>query len=149
MATSYSEIYDRALYRFRSYDLAKLANSDLDYVLRRFLDSAVSDFAPVCLVDLNDRDEAAAEFTATLDNEVQEILALGMSYYWLSAQIMDQELLRNALSTKDYTYFSPANLLRESQDLRDSVRKEYRNRIVQYTYHHGDIAGVKVSKTGG
>ena len=46
------------------------------------------------------------------------------------------------MSTKDYTYFSPANLLRESQTLRDSLRKEYRDRIVQYTYHHGDIASI-------
>lgn len=149
MATSYDEIYDRALYRFRAYDLTKLTNSDMDRVLRHFLDSAVSDFAPICLVDLNDRDEAAAEFTETLDNEVQEILASGMAYHWLSAQILDQELLRNALSTKDYTYFSPANLLRESQALRDAVRKEYRDRITHYSYQHGDIGSLSVDNVGG
>ena len=47
---------------------------------------------------------------------------------------------QNKLSTKDYQYFSPANLMREVQTLRESVRTEYKHRIISYTYDHGDIA---------
>ena len=103
---------------------------------------AISDFAPVCQDDLYDVDETLAQFNVDLDLEVQEILATGIAFYWTSARILDQELLRNSMSTKDYTYFSPANLMRESQTLRETLRKEYRDRIVQYTYHHGDIASI-------
>lgn len=115
---------------------------DVNEVLRGYLNAAISDFSPVCQDDLADVDDDLEQFNADLDNEVQEILSLGISFYWISAQIMNQELLRNSLSTKDYSYFSPANLLRESQTLRDSLRKEYRDRITRYTYHHGDIASV-------
>lgn len=142
MATPYSDIFKRAIFRFKDYDYLRMQDSEIHEVMTAFLRSAITDFAPVCLDDLYDVDEALAQFNADLDLEVQEILATGIAFYWTSARILDQELLRNSMSTKDYTYFSPANLLRESQTLRDSLRKEYHGRIVQYTYHHGDIASI-------
>lgn len=144
MATSYEDIYNRAVFRFKDYDFLQMADEDVTAVLSAFLHSALSDFEPVCLLDLSDRDDENATFNIDLDNEVSEILALGITYYWISARIADQEMLRNSLSTKDYTFFSPANLLRESQDFRDQVRKEYRDRITQYTYHHGLIGQLSV-----
>lgn len=142
MSTPYSDIFKRAVFRFKDYDYLRMNNDQIHEVMTAFLHSAISDFAPVCQDDLYDVDEVAAAFNADLGLEVQEILATGIAFYWTSARILDQELLRNSMSTKDYAYFSPANLLRESQTLRDSLRKEYRDRIVQYTYHHGDIASI-------
>ena len=140
MATPYTKIYERALFRLSDTKLARLNDADRQYVLRRHMQAAISDFQSKCLVDLSMVDDESCEFLVDLDNEVQEILALGISYYWLSAQILNNELLKNKLSTKDYQYFSPANLLRESTALREDVRKEYQRRIVQYTYDHGDLA---------
>lgn len=145
MATPFSDVFKRAVYRFKDYDYLRLSDDQVHEVMAAFLNAAIADFAPVCLVDLYDIDETLAQFNNDLSMEVQEILALGIAYHWTSARILDQELLRNSMSTKDYTYFSPANLLRESQTLRDSLRKEYRDRITQYTYHHGDIAGISAS----
>lgn len=145
MSTPYSVIFDRAVFRFRDVDFLKLSNSEIHVVLTNFLKSAIADFAPVCEIDLTDYDDKLAQFNTDLDLECQEILSLGISFYWVSSRVMSQELLRNSLSTKDYTYFSPANLLRESQELRDSLRKEYRDRITQYTYRHGDIASINAN----
>lgn len=165
MATPYSAITHRALFRLSDSKLAQFNEADQEFILNRYLESAVADFQNKCKVDLTQRVEnqkvedlpadgvaqsgpalgSNAEpieegFVEDLDNEVQEILALGISYYWLSAQIMNSELLKNKLSTKDYQYFSPANLMREVQTLRDSVQKEYKHRIINYTYEHGDLA---------
>ena len=142
MATSYDKIYQRAIFRFRDYDFMKMNDGDVGDVLGHFMRSAIADFAPVCHEDLWTRDEEKAEFASDLTELVQEILAAGIAYYWLSSKVMDQEVLRNSLSTKDYTYFSPANLLRESQEFRNQVRKEYRDRITQYSYRHNDIASL-------
>lgn len=142
MSTPYSDIFKRAVFRFKDYDYLRMSDDEIHEVMSSFLRSAVADFAPVCQDDLYDVDETLAQFNADLGLEAQEILATGIAFYWTSARILDQELLRNSMSTKDYTYFSPANLLRESQTLRDSLRKEYRDRIVQYTYHHGDISSI-------
>lgn len=163
MSTPYKDILDRAIFRFSDLKLARMNEADQYFILQKYLESAVSDFQNKCAVDLTQRIEdqqvdsvsggisdyasigsaesvSAGGFVEDLDGEEQEILALGVSYYWLSAQILNSELLKNKLSTKDYQYFSPANLMREIQTLRDAVRKEYRDRIVRYTYDHGDVA---------
>lgn len=163
MSTPYKDILDRAIFRFSDLKLARMNEVDQYFILQKYLESAVSDFQSKCAVDLTQRVEsqhtdvaydgisdyasvgsAASDlsdgFVEDLSGEEQEILALGVAYYWLSAQILNSELLKNKLSTKDYQYFSPANLMREIQTLRDSVRKEYRDRIVRYTYDHGDLA---------
>ena len=168
MSTPYSEIIDRAIFRFADTSIARMSEDGQNYIMKKYLDSAVSDFQNKCHVDLSKRitlevqPDAPSDLTSSddadnadiaqpepviveafeedLDSEIQEILALGISYYWLSAKVLDSELLKNKLSTKDYQYFSPANLMREIQTLRDSVRKEYRDRIIRYTYDHGDVA---------
>lgn len=142
MATSYNDIYQRAIFRFRDYDFMKLHDADIGSILNMYMRSAIADFAPVCEEDLWTRNDEAEEFHADLSEWVQEILASGIAYYWLSSKIMDQEVLRNSMSTKDYTFFSPANLLRESQEFRNQVRKEFRDNITKYTYRHDDIASL-------
>lgn len=140
MATPYIDVIDRAQFRVTDYDVLKRSFQDQYDLMYKYLLSAVADFAPYCLVDLEDRSEELAQFNQDLDNEVMEILALGVANYWMSSRTLNSELLYNRLSTKEYSYFSPANLLREVQTLRDSVQQEYRSAIVRYTYRHGDIA---------
>lgn len=139
MATPYSSIYERALFRLSDTKLARASDMEREYILERHLDAAIADFQNKCVEDLNARSAELRMFDAELSNEVQEILALGISYHWLSAQVLNNDLLRNKLSTKDYQYFSPANLLRESTALKESVRKEYHRRMTDYTFEHGDL----------
>lgn len=139
MATSYDEIINRAIFRINDSKLARLNEADQRFILQKYMDSAIADFQNKCDIDLSNRDNSDG-FAEDLNNEVQEILALGISYYWLSAQILNSELLKNKLSTKDYSYFSPANLMRELQTLRETVRDEYKHRIINYTYDHGNIS---------
>ena len=140
--TSFEEIYDRALSRFRDYTWLKYSDEDKAFLLRNYLAMAQADFAPMCSEDLDDYDEEAGRYNITLSNEVISILAVGISYYWLDARIMNSEVLRNYMSTKDYTYFSPANLLREMTTLRTQAWDEYQHRMIRYTYHEADIAGL-------
>ncbi len=140
MATPYVDVIDRAQFRVTDYDVLKRSFQAQYDLMYKYMLSAVADFAPYCIVDLNDRNEEFSQFNQTLDDECMEILALGIAYYWMSSRTLNSELLYNRLSTKEYSYFSPANLLREVQVLRDSVQQEYRGAIIRYTYRHGDIA---------
>lgn len=140
MATPYSDIFERALFKVKDIKLGEMSESQRHYILRQYLSSAVADFNAKCSKDLDDRDDIVEEFTADLSNEEREILALGIAYYWLSAHIMDRNLLRNKISTKDYQYFSPANLMREINEMRSDIRKDYKHRIIDYTYDHGDLS---------
>ena len=144
MGTPFTYIYRTAASRFVDYDFLHLSNNAQEQIMRAHMFSAEKDFAPHCLVDLS-HDEILAEYVETLDNEVIEILACGLVYYWLSSRVLNTENLRNKMSSKDISYYSPANLLKEMISLRDAAGKEFREKIVRYTYDHGDIAGLKVS----
>ena len=140
MATPFTEIYDGAIFKVRDSKLASLNLSDQEYVFKRFLKSAIADFAPKCKTfNLKDYNDETDEFTEDLDDEVKEILALGISQHWLDFQMRDKELLRNKMSTKDYQYFSPANLVREMSTMRKQFMTEYKHKIIDYTYDHGDL----------
>lgn len=140
MATPFSDIYDRAIFKIRDGKLASLNMADQEFILKRFLKTAIADFAEHCLVDINDFDDENDCFNVDLDNEVQELLALGIAQNWLDTQMRDKEMLRNKMSTKDYQYFSPANLVREANTMREQFRKEYEHRLIRYTYAHGNLA---------
>lgn len=139
MATPYIHVIDRAQFRVMDYDVLKRTFQEQYDIMYKFMLSAIADFSPYCLIDLNNRSDELAQFNENLDNEVMEILALGVAYYWMSSRALNSELLYNRLSTKEYSYFSPANLLREVQALRDAVQQEFRGAIIRYTYLHGDI----------
>lgn len=143
MATPFTAIYDRAVYRISDSTLLKMSAEDAESVLEKYLFSAQARFKNVCRIDLTDRDDEAKQYNNTLDDECIEILSLGVAYYWLSAKVLRVELLRNTLSTKDFTTFSNANLLREASVLRDTVKKEFIGAINAYSYYDGSIENLK------
>lgn len=151
MATPFTDIYDRAIFRFADYDFLSLSElggykQDIqtrEDVLERYLISAKTDFSRVCKVDLTDCDMEAKQFNADLDDEIIEILALGISFYWLSYKALDSKALKNVLNSKDYYYYSPANLLKEVQELRNTIRSEFQSKMRRYSYNDNELETLK------
>lgn len=134
MATTFKEIYNRALFRFADYKFLQLDEEDRDAVLERYLISAKTDFEHECRIDLNDYDLELAQFNQTLDDDTIEILSLGVAYYWLSFKTLNSELVKNVLNSRDYYYYSPGNLLKEVQTLRKTLRDEFYGNMRKYTF---------------
>lgn len=145
MATPFKDIYSRAMFRFQDYDILRFDEYDREQILKKYLKMAEADFIRICHADLTEieLDEEPA-YAGDLDNECQEILAAGMAFYWIGAKVASTDNLRNALSVKEYSWFSPANLLREMTTLRDTLRKEFNDRMIRYSYNMADIASLKV-----
>lgn len=143
MATPFSEIYERAILKFSDYEFLKLPESEREYILEKYLMGARADFEKMCRIDLSQIDAIRKEFKLDLDNEVIEILALGIAYQWVSSKVLDSSNLSNSLSLKDYSFFSPANLLREMTEFRNSIYKEYRRKMIEYSYYAGNISTLK------
>lgn len=136
------DIYNRAIFRFADYDFMKMDIQSREDVLDRYLLSAIGDLK-VIIPDLMEYDIYDKEFTNDLDDEVIELLSLGVDYYWFSAKVQNSELLRNSMSTKDFTYFSPANLMRELRNVRNDIKAEYKSAVTIYSYNHGDFSALK------
>ena len=143
MATPFTDIYARAVFRFADYEFLKQDIDTREGVLERHLFSAKTDFQRICKADLGSYDIELGQFNETLDDEVIEILSLGVAFYWLSYKSLNSELLKNVLNSKDYYYHSPANLLKEIQTLRKTLRGEFNRKMRQYSYHDNDISNLK------
>lgn len=144
MPTKFSEVYERAIFKFTDYSFLTAITDFKEAVLQKYLLSAITDFQYACTVDITKYDKELEQFDEELDNEMIEILSLGVAFYWLTAQAMNRELLKNRIHNSDYTSYSPANLLKEIQSLRDEMGKEYRGEINTYSFRHGGIETLKV-----
>ena len=143
MATPFNEIYGRAIFRFTEHKFLKQDIQAREDVLENYLVSAKTDFLRICKIDLSDCDFEQKQFNDDLDDEVIEILALGIAYYWISYKTLDSKALQNVLNSKDYYYYSPSALLKEVQTLRKTIRNEFRSKMRSYSYANGDIGSLK------
>ena len=144
MPTKFEEIYGRAVFKFSDYSFLSTCTDLKEAVLQKYLLSSIVDFQHSCEVDLTDYDLEEEQFNVELDNEIIEILSLGIAFHWLSAQALNQQLLRNMIHNKDYTSYSPANLLKEIRTLRDEIEKEYKGKIHTYSFRHSTYENLKV-----
>lgn len=143
MATPFTDIYARAIFRFADYEFLKQDIETREGVLEKYLISAKTEFQRVCKTDLGDYDLELKQFNQTLDDEVIEILSLGIAFYWLSYKALNSKLLKNVLNSKDYYYYSPANLLKEVQTLRKTLRSEFNSKMRQHSYNENTISTLK------
>ena len=143
MATPFTDIYARAIFRFADYEFLKQDIETREGVLEKYLISAKTEFQRVCKTDLGDYDLELKQFNQNLDDEVIEILSLGIAFYWLSYKALNSELLKNVLNSKDYYYYSPANLLKEVQTLRKTLRSEFNSKMRQHSYNENTISTLK------
>ena len=143
MATPFTDIYARAIFRFADYEFLKQDIETREGVLEKHLISAKTEFQRVCKTDLGDYDLELKQFNQNLDDEVIEILSLGIAFYWLSYKALNSELLKNVLNSKDYYYYSPANLLKEVQTLRKTLRSEFNSKMRQHSYNENTISTLK------
>lgn len=135
MATPYSKIYDRTLAKITDYDLAFLPDADIQYMLRGWLDSAISKFRK-CASDLSNRDDELSTFNIDLVDEEIEILALLMVCEWLEPQVNSVTLTHQMFGGKEEKFYAQANQLAELKALRDDTRTEARKLMRDYTYAH-------------
>lgn len=132
--TEFADVYERFLIKAESYSFLELKVENREHVLKSYLFDAIARFQPFCDdIDLNDYDEDIECFNQTLDNTIIYILAENMVLVWLKKQITREETLRNMLNEKDYSAFSPANLLNALNDAYKELNSECYNFMNDYS----------------
>jgi len=139
MATQYSDVYNSFLGKITDYDLPKFDDTDKEEILYGYMKSACVNFKNVCKVDLSDRDEVLKQFNLNLDDEIIDIITESMIVEWLKPKVLSTENLKNCLSTKDFSLFSPANLLKEMREILTYSRNNARSLINNYSFIHADF----------
>ena len=82
-------------------------------------------------------------FECDLKIEEIDILTEWMVYEWLTPYLNNIENLRNQLNTKDFSFFSPANLLSTIQNVHTASRKRAKSMMNEYSYVNSDLEKLK------
>lgn len=135
--TAYTTIYNSFLDKVNDYDLADMTAELVQTSMRGWLNQAVVRFLESCKKDLTQTEEGG--FTEDLDLMEIDILTEGMVEAWLKPIRNNLDLLRNALSTKDFTTFSPANLLDKVNDTYSMAHANFLSRIKEYSFMRNDV----------
>lgn len=141
MATEFSAIYGSFLSKVTDSDLADMTEEAANIVMSDLLKQAIVKFSESCKKDLTDVDSTG--FVDDLDIYEIDILSELMVEAWYKPQLNFTELLRNKLSTKDFTTFSPANLQKENRESYELAHQRARSMINEYSFRMNNIGEMK------
>lgn len=141
---------------FTTAFLSKVVDYDLqmrDYEQIQMVDSfmkrSIASFKPICLYDLSTTaDDTARAFSVDIPDEdideIVDIVSEGMVVQWLKPYVYRQEALENVMNTKDFSTFSPAELLLRVRETYDGARHNHANMMREYSYAHGDLGSLSL-----
>lgn len=142
--TNYEEVFAEFKDKITDPDLITFAEDLQTEMLVAYMKKAISKCKRVVkTVDLCNRDDELMEFGVELPDEVMDIITEWMTVFWLQPFVNNIENLRNNLSTKDFSVFSPANLLEKIGDRYDIARKHARSLTNEYSYIVADMKELK------
>lgn len=130
--TAYETIYCAFRDKVHDYDLMQFTDEEESEILHGYLKSAVARFGRICK-SVSSYDDTKSEFPTELTDTEIEILAELMVAAWTKPKLYNSEKLRNSLSTKDYNFFSPANLLSQLRDINHDAEQRARAMMNEYS----------------
>lgn len=139
------DLFDAAfLSKITEYDFIRFDDEDRTKIVDDYLKRAITAFRKNCKYDFtateNDEDRVFDVDVASEDvDELVEIISEGMLVQWLKPFVYRQENLENALSTRDYSVFSPAELLMRVGNAYSKAQKDYTQMIREYSFNHNDL----------
>lgn len=142
-AISYDEITQAFLAKIMEFEFVRIPEEELTEIADGYMKRAAVAFSKVCKYDLSKIDDASREFFDDFDeadvDEIVDIISEGMVVQWLKPYLYKQELLENEINTRDFTTYSPANLLLRVGEAYAKVQKDYTQMVREYSYCHGDL----------
>lgn len=144
MSISYDRFINSFLNKISEYDFLTLYEDERNAVVDNYLQKAIQSFNAVSKYDLSSaKNDESRSFNIDIpDSELEEILDIvseGMVVQWLKPYVYNQEQLQNVLNTRDFTSYSPAELLYRVTGAYKSAQKDFTNMIREYSYRHGDL----------
>ena len=144
MSIPYDTFYGAFLSKISEFELLGIGDNIRTEIIDGYMKRAISAFKKNCKYDLfTTGDDTAREFVVDVAgddlDELVEIISEGMVVQWLKPYVYQQELLQNVLNTRDFTQYSPAELLMRVGNAYEKAQKDYTQMIREYSYNHGDL----------
>lgn len=142
--TKYETVFAEFKDKITDQDLITFAQDLQTEMLIAYMKKAIGKCKRIVkTVDLSKRDDELMEFSVEIPDEVMDIITEWMTVFWLQPFVNNIENLRNNLSTKDFSVFSPANLLEKIGARYDISYKRARSITNEYSYIIADMKELK------
>lgn len=144
MSVPYDTFTGAFLSKITEFDFANMDSFDRNFTVDGYMKRAIAAFKSICKYDLTTTaDDNTREFDVEVTeddlDEIVDIVSEGMIVQWLKPYVYRQENLESALSTKDFSTYSPAELLNRIGNAHADSRKAFTNMMREYSYNHGDL----------
>ena len=118
-------------------------------ILDGYMKRAIVQFSKVCKYDLKTTsNDASREFDIDIAfedfDELLDIVSDGMLIQWMKPYVYKQENLENVLNTRDFSGYSPGELLNKVTIAYRGAMRDFANRIKNYSYDHGDLSDLSL-----
>jgi len=144
MSLSYDVFTGAFLSKITEFELLSLADNEREETIDTYMKRSIAGFKKICAYDLTVCDDETRTIDADIPDEdmdeIVDIVSEGMVVQWLKPYLYKQEILENALSTRDFTVFSPAELQRRVGDTYRKAQTDYTQMMREYSYNHGDLS---------
>jgi len=146
MSVPYDVFAAAFLSKITEFDLLSLDDASRTEIVDKYMHTAVSNSNFKKVSGLNfatTKDDENRVFNLEIPadriDEIVDIVSEGMVVQWLKPYVYKQELLENVLNTKDFSTYSPAELLLRVGNAYAKAQKDYLNMIREYSFNHGDL----------
>lgn len=145
MSVPYDIFVGAFLEKITEYELGFLTPYDRDETVYGYMKRSISGFKKNCKYNLTStRIDEIREFDVDIPSdaldEIVDIVSEGMVVQWLKPYVYKQELLENAINTRDFSTYSPAELLLRVGNAYQKAQKDYTQMIREYSYNNGDLS---------
>lgn len=144
MSISYDAFLEVFLAKASSYEFYGVCDYERNEAVNGYMKRSIAAFRHICKYDLvttgNDLTrEFNVEIAAEDIDELLDIISEGMLVQWLKPYVYKQDNLEVYLNTRDFTAYSPSELLYRIKDTYKDVQRNFVNMMREYSYNHGDL----------
>lgn len=144
MSVPYDKFTEAFLAKITEYDFVNMKDFERNNLIDGYMKRAIAAFRHINSYDLSSTaDDNIREFNVDIPaeeiDELVDIISEGMLAQWMKPYTYKQENLEMALNTRDFTTYSPAELLNRISSAYAKVQKDFVSMMREYSYNHGDL----------
>ena len=137
MSVPYDKFTEAFLAKITEYDFVNMKDFERNNLIDGYMKRAIAAFRHINPYDLSSTaDDNIREFNVDIPaeeiDELVDIISEGMLAQWMKPYTYKQENLEMALNTRDFTTYSPAELLNRISSAYVKVQKDFVSMMREY-----------------
>lgn len=134
MPTPYSEVFDSFLSKIEDSYYANLTDNEIETDLIKLLNSSLIHFS-YPKVDIFLKDDRSKQFQLDIPYAERELISRCMVKEWIGRQIKNVNVIKQAMTDRDFKLTSQANHLIALLDLQKNNDEELETLFTKYSYN--------------